>query len=594
MRFSTKGITFALKPIWQQAPALHCLRNTPMSSLISSFDAIETPFKRLWRGYLAARVIVAGVLAIGALLIATPLSRLLLPQLSILGIYASVAVLYVMLSKQPPSKGRVHAWLPTIGLDLLLISLLEVLRTGSYTLTPLFGLTVLFASTLGGWLITLTTCAYITFFLLGQALSWVPSVLDPDFGPNLFQAGLAGAAYFLVGALVRLLASRVERETLQNLRNTAASNQQEQVNTLILQNLADGVLVVDQSLQVRTANPAAMELLKHPSLPLDLTQYPSWQGITSQIRQTFQFQNAITREQTLIEPLSAPIGLHVRSWVTATLPGIGKLGSTDNDPQCIVFLHDLREIEARLRTDKMAAMGRMSAAVAHEIRNPLAAITQANALLDEDLTDPGQKRLSYMVEQNAQRLGRIAEDILDIARAHNQIQPGEAEVIALNNTVENICSDWTALAPAAHDLELQLNASETLVAFDTDHLRQLIYNLLNNAQRYRSQKLGSLRVATYTNSAGAVSLDVFSDGAPIEPTIQKHLFEPFFSSESRSSGLGLYICRELCMRHGAIIRYERKISRRSPSDDGNAFIVQFRRAALSGKTAATDLFNTLV
>ena len=86
---------------------------------------------------------------------------------------------------------------------------------------------------------------------------------------------------------------------------------------------------------------------------------------------------------------------------------------------CVMFLQDLREMEARVRTEKLAAMGRMSAAVAHEIRNPLAAIAQANALLDEDLTDPAQKRLTLMVRQNAKRLARIVDEILNVARVEH-------------------------------------------------------------------------------------------------------------------------------------------------------------------------------
>ncbi len=558
---------------------------------MAALELMETPFKRLWRGYLVARVFVALLLALGAMAITPVLSGPLLSQLALLGTYGVSAMLYAALSHKPPPQRRVYAWLPTVGMDLLLISLLEVTKTGTYTLTPMFGLAVLFAGTLGGWLVTLGSCAYITIFLIVESLSFRTSVFELDATQNTVQAGLAGAAYFLVGILVRLLASRVERETLHGLRNAAAANQQEQINALILQNLPDGVLVADQALQVRIANPAAMALLGHPHLPLELAQLPAWRAVVEQVTQTFAGQKPLSQDLALTAPQTAPIGLHVRTWLTHPLPTFGSIGSHDNDPLCLVFLHDLREIEARLRTEKMAAMGRMSAAVAHEIRNPLTAITQANALLDEELTDPGQKRLTYMVEQNAQRLGRIAEDILDIARVHNQIQPGDGESVALNETVLQICHDWMSLAPAAHTLALALDADDSLVAFDTGHLRQLLYNLLNNGQRYRSSHAGSLRVGTHSSLTGTTTLVVWSDGAPIEPTIEKHLFEPFFSSESRSSGLGLYICRELCTRHGAMIRYERQSAALPELAQGNAFIVQFRRAASPAHPLQTDLIH---
>ncbi len=537
----------------------------------------DSPFKRLWRGYLVARLVAAVLLALG--LVATAFnSPQLLPHLAMIGIYGALAVLQLALSPQPPSKRKVYAWLPTIGLDLLLFSLLEVVKTGTYTLTPVFGLIVLIAGILGGWLVVLGTCAYVAIYMMLNALSVGSVSFDNDPMQAYFQAGLAGAAYFAVGILVRLLASRVERERILSLRSSASAHQQEQVNSLVLQNLADSVMVVNRQLQVHTANPAAMLLLQHPHLPLDLASLPAWRPVVQQVEQTFQTERHLSYDLSLLEADAAPVGLHVRSWLTHALPGLGDLGSTDNEPQCLLFIHDLREMEARLRTEKMASMGRMSAAVAHEIRNPLAAISQANALLDEDLSNPLHKRLTAMVQQNAMRLGKIAEDILDIARVQSTIQPGEGSALALDTTVQTICEEWLAQEPDLRKITIQLNAADSLVEFDNGHLQQLLGNLLDNALRYHSTALHALRVITDTNSTGATMLTVWSDGAAIEPSIQKHLFEPFFSSESRSSGLGLYICRELCTRHGAIIRYARQDVLPATGQRGNAFVVQFRHA----------------
>jgi two-component system sensor histidine kinase PilS (NtrC family) len=240
-----------------------------------------------------------------------------------------------------------------------------------------------------------------------------------------------------------------------------------------------------------------------------------------------------------------------------------------------MFLQDLRELEARIRTEKLAAMGRMSAAVAHEIRNPLAAITQASALLSEDLVDPGHRQLTTMVQQNAQRLSRIVDDVLDVARARQQRVLPLGEQVSLDPTVRALAEEWVQHAQQQGVL-LSLEAG-TDVRFDAEHLRRILVNLLDNAARYAGDREGSIQVSTRRNATGRASLQVWSDGAPLEPAVQRHLFEPFFSSESRSSGLGLFLCRELCEQHGATIGYERRaLSAAGP--EGNEFFVAFASA----------------
>ncbi|KAB2902024.1 MAG: HAMP domain-containing histidine kinase, partial [Burkholderiaceae bacterium] len=283
-------------------------------------------------------------------------------------------------------------------------------------------------------------------------------------------------------------------------------------------------------------------------------------------------------------------GLRVRTWLTTTRAAARE---SHTEQQCVMFLHDLRELEARLRTEKLAAMGRMSAAVAHEIRNPLAAIVQANALLSEDLRDPGQQRLTHMVQQNAERLARIAEEVLDIARVQHQISHAPAATLALDETVSQAWQDWHAQDPAHRRARVALEAGGLQVEFDADHLRRVLINLLDNALRHMGAEPDSLQIITRIGDAGQVGLQVWSDGAPLDPSVERHLFEPFFSSHSRSSGLGLYICRELCQRHGASIGYQR-LARTTERGNtgGNAFTVVFRRTTRPAEPAS--LFDTIV
>jgi len=242
-----------------------------------------------------------------------------------------------------------------------------------------------------------------------------------------------------------------------------------------------------------------------------------------------------------------------------------------------------------VRTEKMAAMGRMSAAVAHEIRNPLAAITQANALLEEDLQDPGQRQLTGMVSQNAQRLARIVEEILNISRVQEQAPQALTSALPLDDMVQRICSDWTQQTASGQRLRLRAGAGRTGVLFEAEHLRRLMVNLLDNALRYASAAGDAIQVTTEITAAGQPRLSVWSDGQPLEKTVQSHLFEPFFSSESRSSGLGLYICRELCERHGALIGYQRAAHN---AVEGNEFFVLFR-PAVAAQTLSQTGFDTM-
>ncbi|MFM7330242.1 MAG: sensor histidine kinase, partial [Brachymonas sp.] len=243
---------------------------------------------------------------------------------------------------------------------------------------------------------------------------------------------------------------------------------------------------------------------------------------------------------------------------------------------------DLREMEARVRTEKLAAMGRMSAAVAHEIRNPLSAISQANELLAEEIQDAQQRHLVRLVAQNVQRLTRVIDDVLDVSRAKTERQ--EAAILRdPGRWIQGICEDWSIQNKAQNTLLDSINHAQNAIEFEENHLRRVLINLLDNALRHATGLAGSIRVELITApfQQGGVLLSVWSEGPPIDQGVQRHLFEPFFSSQSRSSGLGLYICRELCIRHGATIQYQRSSRIRTDqaqAAQGNEFTLHIRHS----------------
>lgn len=555
---------------------------------------VDAPFVRLWRGFLTGRVMVAVALLVlqgAGQAINQPNEPALLAVCA--AYLVATLLLRVLAHERPPSPGAGPQWLWSIGVDLALVAALQLLHAGTMNYTPLFGLPILMAAVLGTLTLALGTTAAATLLLLGWAW-WLASGTTGDDAPRYLQSALTGTGYFVVSFLVHQLATRLAREQELAQRSQMAARVQSQVSALVIQNLTDGVLVVDEHDVVRIANPAGLQLLRGayaPLLPFALAGEPPWEPLLILARRTFRQEQSQTADVDLLHPGQSPTGLHVRTWLTSTREAALQ---AQTERLCVMFLHDLREMEARLRTEKLAAMGRMSAAVAHEIRNPLAAIVQANALLEEDLHDPAQKRLAHMVQQNADRLARIAEEVLDIARVQHQISHAPASTLLLDEAVAQIWNDWQAQDPARRRAVVSLEAGPIQVEFDSEHLRRVLVNLLDNALRYMGAEPDSLVVATRSSASGQATLQVWSDGAPMDKSVERHLFEPFFSSESRSSGLGLYICRELCQRHGASISYQRLTRPTLRGDDvgGNAFTVGFRRTTRPAEVAT--LFDTIV
>ncbi|HRL36743.1 MAG TPA: ATP-binding protein [Ottowia beijingensis] len=536
----------------------------------------STGFTRLWTAFMSARVLVALALLglhIGLHLLGRPVTVWVLGCCTAFVVVTAAA----RLALRPRGPGRAFdaQWLPTVGLDLLFFATLQWQGNLGINYTPLLALPVVMAAILGSRALALGTAALTALMLLGYA-AWTVSASAWANTADMAQAGLTGAGLLMLALLTNQLASRLVREEAVARRSRIEAQVQSLVNNMVIEALPDGVLVVDSTHLVRAANPAARLML---GLDQEVTPHlfslhdnPAWLQLMHIAQLTFADTPVDAAEVILHHEDRMPSRLQVR---TQRTPPIGDSGVS----LCVMFLQDLREMEARLRTEKLASMGRMSAAVAHEIRNPLAAISQANALLEEDLESPLQRRLTDMVRQNAERLQHIVEDVLNVARVQGPGDALETHALALDEEADTFCGEWAQQHAAGARLRVDLNAPEVQVQFARDHLRRILVNLLDNAARYASAHEGAIQVATHAVRHGPVMLMVWSDGAAMEPAVRRHLFEPFFSSESRSSGLGLFICRELCERHGATIAYERTAREQAGQVvEGNEFFVSFRRA----------------
>lgn len=527
-------------------------------------------FARLWQGFMTARLTLGVVLLVlQSVLYASGNAQ----SKALVGVsvayFVGTLVARVFARPRPLGQAFNRAWGVLIGLDVLAFSAMQMLQGNNLNYTPLFALPILLASVLGSLRLALGTAAGVTMLLLGATL-WTYLSSPTDATPYLVQAALSGAGYFAIALLAHQLSSRLVSAGKRARLSQLAANVQRQVNELVIEALPDGVMIVDNHGIVRAANPAARTLLGTPQAlranTFDLKGESAWHALLQLTRLSMGTGRGQQAEVSIRHEGAGPRRVLARTRLAAP-QGIG------HDSLCVLFLQDQREHEARLRTEKLASMGRLSTAVAHEIRNPLAAIAQANALLDEDITDPRQKKLTAMVGQNAKRLEKIVDDILNVSRVRGSgplLQPG---AVLLNELVHRIATDWAIQNGLETLLQIHLAEQVAWVRFDADHLRQVLVNLLDNARRYASKRAGGIQVRTLVQSPSS-SISVWSDGAPMDQSVQRHLFEPFFSSESRSSGLGLYICRELCERHGATLGYQRSPqSLEGTLTEGNEFVV---------------------
>jgi len=562
-------------------------------------QAQDSALARVYRTYAAARAVIGvglvAVQGVGSLLGARSSEWLALVSV----VYAVQAITLWLLPRfgalaqpQPQARQRRRQWLATIGVDLLAFTLLHLLAIGStFNFTALLVLPVLMAGVLTSRLLALGTAAGVALMLLLVASRTVLGGADAPL--LMLQSGLAGLGLFIIALLAGELAGRLAREELAARGSLELARQQAQLNRLVIEEMVDGVLVVDRRLRVRAANPAARALLVDQGLsspaPFTLHDRTSWTALQQAVERALAEGAWPEAGRDILLAFGAghtrTLRLRVRfmrqrgnEWGPAAAAEDG-----GGEPFAVLLLEDVRTLQARIRQEKLAAMGRVSAGIAHEIRNPLAAIAQANALLLEDELPPAQQRLARMVADNVARLKRLVDDVMEVA-------PGTApEPHAIDATAEVAAgvADWsrTVQLPQGPEsrLRLDLPAAPLPVLFDPEHLRRVLVNLLDNAHRHASADSGAIYLRLSARDEATAVLMVLSDSPPIAPEVERHLFEPFFSTRSRGSGLGLYICRELCERYGASVEYR---PRPAAERLRNEFSVALRRAPPKAAVAA--------
>jgi two-component system sensor histidine kinase PilS (NtrC family) len=210
-------------------------------------------------------------------------------------------------------------------------------------------------------------------------------------------------------------------------------------------------------------------------------------------------------------------------------------------------------IQAQLQQLKLAALGRLTANIAHEIRNPLSAINHAAELLEEEqLENNTNPRLVRIICDNTQRLNKIVQDVLQLNR-RNIANP---DIVDVREFVQKFLEDFCQTEKINKDMFMLNSPGNHLIRFDRDHLHQILWNLCRNAARHCRQQTGSVRIELSAEvNENNVYLDIIDDGPGVGLQQVKKIFEPFFTTATGGTGLGLYIARELCETNHASLGY---------------------------------------
>lgn len=368
--------------------------------------------------------------------------------------------------------------------------------------------------------------------------------------PNQFiQTGILGIILFVTSYYVQLFSNRIITATELAERQAAELIDLEKLNNEIIQRMRTGVLVVDSDHHIVTLNATARRDIR------ELLGDQSGTEVTS-----------ANRVPHLIEEQLTLWNLHPgRQPQSITLPDSRKqlqlsfaFLNSEPDSSIVIFLEDNRQLIQRVRQMKLASLGRLTASIAHEVRNPLGAISHASQLLKEsDSVIPEDQRMIDIILSHCDRINTIIEDVLDASRQDES----PASKIELSQWLERFIDQYRASHELCDEITLQINEEVTIYIIATQ-LEQVLNNLFDNGLRYSQKHTGraSLYVEIgiqHQSDDAQPYLHVIDDGPGVATEARASLFEPFNTTETKGTGLGLYLSRELCEANQARLSYKR-------------------------------------
>jgi two-component system sensor histidine kinase PilS (NtrC family) len=457
--------------------------------------------------------------------------------------YAFISIVIGILNYEKKPRFDIQAYL-NVYTDIIVITTLMYASGGVAS-----GLGMLMVIAIGGGSIVMGG----RHALLFASLSSIAVLLEelyrhietPVLPGNYIHAGILGITFFVTAVLTHTFAKRIrETEALARKRGIDLANMAD-LTEHIIQRMQTGILVVDADNYLRLINESAWYMLGQPDAP----QGKKLERINKALSEQLESWRA---EPDFTSKAIKPISEHAE-----VMPRFAQISSEDDNTGSLIYLEDTSELSREAQQLQLASLGRLTASIAHEIRNPLGAISHAGQLLEESPNmDTHDKRLTEIIRNHSKRVNTIIESILQLGRRDSS----HTEIIVLKDYLERFRRDLLAGKTEKPEeyLTIHLEPDDLSVRFDITHLQQILTNLCENALRYSEGYPGYPKVEIRGGINAELNrpyLDIIDNGPGIPEEDQQHIFEPFFTTSSSGTGLGLYLSRELAACNQAHINY---------------------------------------
>ncbi|KAA0875484.1 sensor histidine kinase [Nitrincola tapanii] len=367
-------------------------------------------------------------------------------------------------------------------------------------------------------------------------------------------AGLLGLTLFVTALLAQVLSKRAQDQELLAQQRGIDLENISRLTDFVIQKMATGVIVVGQTGQVRLVNQMARDLLQIQDKPLGqaLSEYS--------VELNLQLQ--LWKHHLEARPARKLLLLPQGRILMQILP-FGEVNRAQGRHAVLMLLEQAEAVEEQAQQLKLAALGRLTASIAHEIRNPLSAIHHAGSLLQESPSLCAEdQRLTQIIAEQSQRINQIVEDVLQLGRSNRQ----EPQALDLTLWLPRFVQEFHSLhTEVSLDLELESEAvqgeggwsAQTRAWFDALHLQRILTNLCVNAVRHALQGEGEAKVVLKLArlTATRAFLEVCDTGPGVPKAQRDQLFEPFYTTVAKGTGLGLYLSRELAQANQAELSY---------------------------------------